>query len=166
MDIVSIAAVDAQLKGCTYIDNAAFFVHLKDSMFLVMSREDGRGTIRIEVQSIRKRIAIQSGRGNSFRLLDIGRIRWCTKPESETECCAVQLILSYRCSGGIAFLSEEFAIPVSALDEGVVGILLGLGLCLGQSGGVFDLGLPSADADTIPESVVESQRTKELGYPR
>ena len=67
--------MDALLKGCTDIDNAAFFVHLKDGMFLVLSREAGHGTIGMELQSIRKRMPVQSRRDNLFRLLDIGRIR-------------------------------------------------------------------------------------------
>ena len=166
MDIVSVAAVDAQLEGSTNVYDAALLIHLKDSMFLVMSREDGSGTIGIKVQIVGKGIAIQSRSDNSFRLLDVGRIRWCTKPKLDTECCAVQLILRYRCPGGIAFLGKEFAIPVSALGDGCVGILLGFGLGLGHTSGKADLGLPSADAGTIPELIVESQGTKELGYPR
>ena len=166
MDVVSVAAVDAPLKGCTNIDNATFFVHLKDSMYLVRSRETGHGTIGVELQSIGKRNAIQSRRDYTFLLLDIGRIRWCTKPESDTECCSIQLLASNGSSGGIAFLGEEFAVPESALDKSVVGILYGLGGGLFHTGGKADLGLPSADANTMPELVVESQRTKALGHPR
>ena len=118
--------------------------------------------------SIRKRMTIQSRRDNSFRLFNIGRIRKGTEPESDGEGGAVQLLSGNGSLGGIAFLGKEFAVPVSTLDESAGGIFHGLGLCLdlGHAGGRADLGLPSVDANTMPELIVESQCAERFGYPR
>ena len=85
--------------------------------------------------------------------------------------CIVQLIAGNRCSGGIALLNEEFAIPVSSLDDGCV-VIIGIhrvgSLLLGPSktSGMVDLGFPTTVTDGPPNVVAESASAEELGYPR
>ena len=167
MNMVGVSMVSALLEGSTTnVDHAALLIQLEDVMVLVLFGQARNGPIGVELQGFRYGVAIQPRRDNAFHLLGIGRIGWGMKPKSDAEDCIVQLFEGNCSSSGIAFLDEEFAVPVATLDQyvGIVG--LGLGLGLGHTRSKADLGLPAGLADALPRHVVEGQRSVSFGNLR
>ena len=106
-------------------------------------------TGRIEAHRVRYVPAVKAGRKGALCASHVG-MQLGLEPELDAECCTIQLIASDGSTCGISFFGEEFAVPVSALDEGIVGILLGLSVGTVQTSSKADLGLPSSDADGPP----------------
>ena len=112
-------------------------------------------------------MTVQTGCGDTLDSFHFG-MQLALEPELDAEGCVVQLISRYGRTQRIFLFNAEPVVPETPSYEGignVGGIVHGIGLGVGETGGKADLGGPANDADVVPELVAEGEGPEVLGCP-